>query len=146
MSHIHILEEMEVTLQYLSEENRRKTFKKWVFGAKEACNADKMAEAGFIFTGNKHEPDSAKCFFCNKALDGWDSTDDPWKEHLKHAPKCNFAKLQKQQDSITLEKFLNLRCELLRSVVDSCIDKVVDEAEQVADNCETFRLKVLKKK
>ncbi|KAJ8972432.1 hypothetical protein NQ314_000188 [Rhamnusium bicolor] len=90
-----ILKQARKSTDYLIEENRRKTFKKWVFPDKDMCNADKMAEAGFIFIGNKHDPDAVKCFFCNKSLDGWDSTDDPWEEHLKHAPKCSYAKITK---------------------------------------------------
>lgn len=70
-----------------------------------------MAEAGFIYTGSKQEPDSVKCFFCDKSLDGWESNDDPWKEHIQHAPDCAFAKLQKSQENITLEEFLILKKE-----------------------------------
>ncbi|CAG9816362.1 unnamed protein product [Phaedon cochleariae] len=129
-SNLHLEVFVKESLQYLNEENRRKTFKKWVFTKKEVCNADKMAEAGFIYTGTKQEPDSVKCFFCAKPLDGWEATDDPWKEHLSHAPNCSFAKLQQQQDNITMETFLDLREELLYRTMDIYMDALRDYAEK----------------
>lgn len=82
-----------------------------------------MAEAGFIFIGSKNEPDSVKCFFCNKNLDGWESNDNPWKEHLQHAPKCSFAKLQQPMDQITLKEYYILHSQLCHSVIDAYIEE-----------------------
>ncbi|XP_023013794.1 baculoviral IAP repeat containing deterin [Leptinotarsa decemlineata] len=139
-------EEIQRAMQYILEENRRKTFKKWIFGSSEKCNADKMAEAGFIFTGNKQEPDAVKCFLCNKALDGWESTDDPWKEHLKHAPNCKFAKLQKPQDLTTLEYFLTLKQDLMCTVVNSHMDILKDEIEKEAAELKAFGRNIANRK
>lgn len=67
-----------------------------------------MAEAGFVFIGSAKEPDSVKCFFCNKHLDGWEKDDDPWKEHLSHSPKCEFAIRKNPEENMTLNEFLDL--------------------------------------
>nr|CAH7736808.1 unnamed protein product [Callosobruchus chinensis] len=67
-----------------SKEKRRQTYTSWVFKDDVRCNADALAEAGFIYAGNEKEPDCAQCFVCKKSLDGWEPEDDPWSEHLKH--------------------------------------------------------------
>lgn len=61
-----------------------------------------MAEAGFYWTGTERENDTATCFVCGKTLDGWESEDDPWKEHLKHAPQCEFVKLGRVESDMTV--------------------------------------------
>ncbi|KAJ8985894.1 hypothetical protein NQ317_010650 [Molorchus minor] len=81
-----------------------------------------MAEAGFVFIGNKLEPDTVKCFLCHKSLDGWDATDDPWKEHRQHAPKCLFAKLSKPQESLTVRELLDIKNELTSQAIIKFFD------------------------
>lgn len=61
-----------------------------------------MAEAGFFYSGTSDDDDSATCFVCAKVLDGWESFDDPWKEHLKHAPNCQFVKLHHPEEELTV--------------------------------------------
>ncbi|KAI9756440.1 MAG: hypothetical protein M4579_003862 [Chaenotheca gracillima] len=34
------------------------------------------------------------CFFCKKALDGWENDDNPSAEHIHHSPSCAWAILQ----------------------------------------------------
>ncbi|XP_076264499.1 baculoviral IAP repeat containing deterin [Rhynchophorus ferrugineus] len=94
---------------YFYQEERRATYKKWIFNDNALCSADKMAEAGFIFTGSLREPDAVACFFCHKHLDGWEATDDPWKEHLNHSKHCEFAKMQTAQENWTLEQWFDLQ-------------------------------------
>ncbi|XP_018568716.1 baculoviral IAP repeat-containing protein 5 [Anoplophora glabripennis] len=124
------MEELYKSFDFLIEENRRKTFKKWVFSDRDICNADKMAEAGFVFIGDKTEPDAVKCFLCNKLLDGWEATDDPWLEHLKHAPKCLFAKFQKAQGNLTLSQLIDVVDALTEQIITLYFDKIGDEVEQ----------------
>lgn len=64
-----------------------------------------MAEAGFFWSGNKDEDDSATCFVCGKVLDGWESTDEPWSEHKKHAPQCSFVKFGRNESQLTVRDF-----------------------------------------
>lgn len=101
-----------------------------------------MAEAGFIFIGTKDEPDGVKCFFCSKCLDGWDETDDPWLEHLKHAPQCRFAKLQRPQDSITLKDYLDLREDYKKIVCESYFDIVKINGNEKLDKIESALKKI----
>lgn len=84
------------------EKDRRESFKSWPFEGKSPCNVRKMAEAGFFWTGNKRENDTATCFACGKVLDGWERDDDPWEEHIKHAPQCIFVKFRKPEEELTV--------------------------------------------
>lgn len=61
-----------------------------------------MAEAGFYYCGLSKDEDTVACFLCEKQLDGWEATDDPWSEHKKHAPQCDFAKLGIPEREITV--------------------------------------------
>ncbi|KAK9887113.1 hypothetical protein WA026_020560 [Henosepilachna vigintioctopunctata] len=99
---------MKSNFQFLFEKNRLETFNTWVYSDKQQCSARKMAEAGFIFVGSRIEPDLAKCFFCNKELDGWEKDDDPWKEHLSHSSHCQFAIRNTPEDEMTVYQFLDI--------------------------------------
>lgn len=61
-----------------------------------------MAEAGFYYSGQNSNDDSAACFVCGKVLDGWEKTDQPWSEHEKHAPNCQFVRIHQAQDDLTV--------------------------------------------
>lgn len=67
-----------------------------------------MAEAGFYWCGTEQYNDVACCFLCHKELDGWESTDDPWDEHKKHAPQCPFVKLGRPEKQLTLNEMFDL--------------------------------------
>nr|XP_039263544.1 E3 ubiquitin-protein ligase XIAP-like [Styela clava]XP_039263551.1 E3 ubiquitin-protein ligase XIAP-like [Styela clava] len=51
-----------------------------------------IAKAGFFFLG---ESDKTKCFYCNGGLQNWDANDEPWTEHAKWFPGCEFVIRQK---------------------------------------------------
>lgn len=92
-----------------------------------------MAEAGFIFTGSSKEPDSVQCFFCNKSLDGWEANDNPWSEHLKHAPQCSFAKMQAPQDCWTFSEYLTILEEYKGILVRKKFEDVKKYAKKVCE-------------
>ncbi|KAL2140671.1 hypothetical protein VTI28DRAFT_3528 [Corynascus sepedonium] len=50
-----------------------------------------LAKAGFFFEPHPKSPDNVVCFLCEKSLDGWEETDNPLEEHLKHSPTCGWA-------------------------------------------------------
>ncbi|CAH2013702.1 unnamed protein product [Acanthoscelides obtectus] len=102
-----------------SKEKRRQTFTSWVFEDDVECNADALAEAGFIYVGTKDEPDSTQCFVCKKTLDGWEAEDNPWSEHLKHQKDCPFAALQKSQSKLTVQEYIEAETECLKKVINS---------------------------
>ena len=70
-----------------------------------------MAKAGFFCTSSHTEDPTAKCFVCEKELDGWTEDDIPFEEHRKHAPTCLFVKKIKSGKtctSLTIQDFLDL--------------------------------------
>ncbi|OCT62495.1 baculoviral IAP repeat-containing protein 7-B isoform X2 [Xenopus laevis] len=46
-----------------------------------------LAGAGFFYTGHR---DHVKCFHCDGGLQNWEQGDDPWTEHAKWFPMCDF--------------------------------------------------------
>ncbi|KAK3905961.1 hypothetical protein C8A05DRAFT_30198 [Staphylotrichum tortipilum] len=50
-----------------------------------------LAKAGFFFEPHPKSPDNVVCFLCHKSLDGWEESDNPVEEHLKHSPTCGWA-------------------------------------------------------
>ncbi|KDQ60304.1 hypothetical protein JAAARDRAFT_152872 [Jaapia argillacea MUCL 33604] len=51
------------------------------------ANSKKMAKAGFVYTPQSQDDDTATCLYCNISLSGWDADDDPLDEHRKRASK-----------------------------------------------------------
>ena len=47
-----------------------------------------MAEAGFIYLGLD---DCVKCWYCGGGLKNWEVAEEPWCEHAKHFPSCEFV-------------------------------------------------------
>ncbi|RHZ62274.1 baculoviral IAP repeat-containing protein [Aspergillus thermomutatus] len=51
----------------------------------------KLAHAGFYYNPYETNPDNTTCYLCQRALDGWESEDNPITEHLKHSNDCGWA-------------------------------------------------------
>ncbi|XP_030625349.1 baculoviral IAP repeat-containing protein 7 [Chanos chanos] len=68
-----------------SEDTRLSTFHNWPTTA--PVQPDILAQAGFFYTG---QGDNVKCFFCDGGLRNWEPGDDPWHEHAKWFPRCEF--------------------------------------------------------
>ena len=62
---------------------------------KKLANMDadrlQLAKAGFYFKPTPECPDNASCFLCGVDIEGWESDDDPFVEHLNLAPNCGWA-------------------------------------------------------
>ncbi|KAF7250447.1 Baculoviral IAP repeat-containing protein 1 [Varanus komodoensis] len=86
----------EVTKGYKEVEKRLDSFTGWPFYVGEVQPA-LLADAGFFFTGIK---DTVQCFACAGSLGNWEEGDDPWKEHAKWFPKCEFLQQKKSSDEI----------------------------------------------
>ncbi|XP_062315029.1 baculoviral IAP repeat-containing protein 7 isoform X1 [Osmerus eperlanus] len=67
------------------EDSRMTTYHNWPTGA--SVQPDVLARAGFFYTGHG---DNVKCFYCDGGLRNWESGDDPWQEHAKWFPRCEF--------------------------------------------------------
>ena len=74
--------------QYMYYENRLKTFNTWpkqIVPTKFA-----LAKCGFFYEGYT---DEVKCFACNVRIKDWERTDEPWQEHQKWSPACEYVKM-----------------------------------------------------
>ncbi|XP_071990298.1 baculoviral IAP repeat-containing protein 2 [Engystomops pustulosus] len=76
--------------------SRLKTFVTWP--ARIPVTPKKLAEAGFYYVGRN---DDVKCFCCDGGLRCWESGDDPWVEHAKWFPRCEYLIHVKGQSFVT---------------------------------------------
>ncbi|XP_071781057.1 baculoviral IAP repeat-containing protein 7 [Centroberyx gerrardi] len=78
-----------------AEDSRLTTFHNWPTGA--SVQPDVLARAGFFYTGHG---DNVKCFYCDGGLRNWEPGDDPWQEHAKWFPRCEFLIQSRGQEYI----------------------------------------------
>uniref|UniRef100_A0A8C3K6P2 NLR family apoptosis inhibitory protein n=1 Tax=Calidris pygmaea TaxID=425635 RepID=A0A8C3K6P2_9CHAR len=86
----------EEIYRYSTEDVRLQSFERWPFYARGA-KPDSLARAGFFFTGKK---DTVQCFACGGCLGNWEDGDDPWREHAKWFPECEFLQSKKSSEEI----------------------------------------------
>lgn len=97
-----------------------------------SCSALNMAKAGFVCTNRT----TAKCYYCDKELDGWEDTDDPWREHRAHAGYCPFV--QKYVTVPDPDEFSTLEC--LQLEKERLLLKVDRKYQEARENIEkTFK-------
>ncbi|XP_063769803.1 baculoviral IAP repeat-containing protein 1e-like [Pseudophryne corroboree] len=87
--------DQESLQEYSTEESRLNSFINWPFYAR--IQPAQLASAGFFFTGRR---DTVQCFSCAGCLGHWQEHDDPWKEHAKWFPECDFLTRKKTPDEI----------------------------------------------
>ncbi|MEE6472887.1 hypothetical protein FKM82_009766 [Ascaphus truei] len=97
-----------VSMQTFS--SRFKTFVNWP--PRIPVLPKQLADAGFYYVGRN---DDVKCFCCDGGLRCWESGDDPWVEHAKWFPRCEYLLRIKGQDFVShiQERYPNLLDELL---------------------------------
>ncbi|KAM9344054.1 baculoviral IAP repeat-containing protein 7 [Pholidichthys leucotaenia] len=78
-----------------AEDSRLTTFHNWPTDA--SVQPDVLAQAGFFYTGHG---DNVKCFFCDGGLRNWEPGDNPWQEHAKWFPRCEFLIQSRGQEYI----------------------------------------------
>ncbi|ALC41854.1 Iap2 [Drosophila busckii] len=76
--------------KYASMEARLRTFSDWPIANIQP--ADALAQAGLYY---QKIDDQVRCFHCNIGLRSWQKEDEPWHEHAKWSPKCQFVLLAK---------------------------------------------------
>ncbi|XP_038617699.1 baculoviral IAP repeat-containing protein 2-like [Tachyglossus aculeatus] len=74
---------------------RVKTFLNWP--ARIPVQPEQLASAGFYYVGRN---DDVKCFCCDGGLRCWESGDDPWIEHAKWFPRCEYMIRMKGQEFV----------------------------------------------
>ncbi|XP_027413912.1 baculoviral IAP repeat-containing protein 7 [Bos indicus x Bos taurus] len=78
-----------------SEELRLASFYDWPLSA--VVPPELLAAAGFFHTGQQ---DKVRCFFCYGGLQSWERGDDPWTEHARWFPRCEFLLRTKGRDFV----------------------------------------------
>ncbi|OXB67870.1 hypothetical protein ASZ78_005552 [Callipepla squamata] len=68
-----------------TEEMRLSTFQNWPQYTE--MRPEQLARAGFFYTG---QGDVVRCFYCDGGMRNWAFGDDPWREHAKWYPRCEF--------------------------------------------------------
>ncbi|XP_047930719.2 baculoviral IAP repeat-containing protein 7 isoform X3 [Anser cygnoides] len=71
--------------EMVTEEMRLSTFRNWP--QRNEMHPEQLARAGFFYTG---QGDVVRCFYCNGSMRNWAFGDDPWREHAKWHPRCEF--------------------------------------------------------
>ncbi|XP_024899542.1 baculoviral IAP repeat-containing protein 2 isoform X2 [Pteropus alecto] len=74
---------------------RLRTFMRWPSSV--PVQPELLASAGFYYVGHN---DDVKCFCCDGGLRCWESGDDPWVEHAKWFPRCEFLIRMKGQEFV----------------------------------------------
>ncbi|NXR27806.1 BIR7B protein, partial [Cinclus mexicanus] len=71
--------------EMVTEEVRLSTFENWP--QHSSMRPEQLARAGFFYTGRG---DVVRCFYCDGGVRSWSFGDDPWREHAKWYPECEF--------------------------------------------------------
>ncbi|XP_021501550.1 baculoviral IAP repeat-containing protein 2 isoform X4 [Meriones unguiculatus] len=74
---------------------RMRTFLYWPSSV--PVQPEQLASAGFYYVDRN---DDVKCFCCDGGLRCWESGDDPWVEHAKWFPRCEFLIRMKGQEFV----------------------------------------------
>lgn len=103
---------------------RIRTFSNWPSSA--LVHSQELASAGFYYTGHS---DDVKCFCCDGGLRCWESGDDPWVEHAKWFPRCEYLLRIKGQEFVSqVQAGYPHLLEQLLSTSDSPEDENADAA------------------
>ncbi|NXO03042.1 BIR protein, partial [Rhinopomastus cyanomelas] len=105
-----------------THEARVKTFISWP--ARIPVQPEQLADAGFYYVGRN---DDVKCFCCDGGLRCWESGDDPWIEHAKWFPRCEYLLRVKGGEFVSQiqARFPHLLEQLL-STSDTPVDENID--------------------
>ncbi|KAL2297033.1 hypothetical protein Nmel_015087, partial [Mimus melanotis] len=71
--------------EMVTDEVRLSTFENWPQNS--SMHPEQLARAGFFYTG---QGDMVRCFYCDGGVRSWSFGDDPWREHAKWYPECEF--------------------------------------------------------
>ncbi|XP_050395257.1 baculoviral IAP repeat-containing protein 3 isoform X1 [Patella vulgata] len=74
-------------IDFTKEENRLNSFVNW---PNSRQSPESLARAGFYYLSNG---DMVQCFACRCILKFWENEDDPWIEHAKWSPDCQYLQM-----------------------------------------------------
>ncbi|KAM9371920.1 baculoviral IAP repeat-containing protein 7 [Phaethornis superciliosus] len=81
--------------EMVTEEMRLSTFQNWPQSTD--MHPEQLARAGFFYTG---QGDVVRCFYCDGGVRNWSFGDDPWREHAKWYPECEFLLQSKGREFV----------------------------------------------
>ncbi|CAD7012398.1 unnamed protein product [Ceratitis capitata] len=76
--------------KFSSLDSRLRTYTHWPIP--DIQQPEALAQAGLYY---QNVDDQVRCFHCNIGLRSWQREDDPWFEHAKWFPQCQFVRLVK---------------------------------------------------
>ncbi|XP_017670701.1 PREDICTED: baculoviral IAP repeat-containing protein 7 [Lepidothrix coronata] len=82
--------------EMVTEEMRLSTFENWPQNSD--VHPEQLASAGFFYTGRG---DVVRCFYCDGGVRSWSFGDDPWREHAKWYPECEFLLHSKGREFVS---------------------------------------------
>ncbi|KAG7228363.1 hypothetical protein INR49_009227 [Caranx melampygus] len=112
---------------------RVKSFADWPFKEECSCTPEKMASAGFVHCPSDNEPDVACCFFCLIELEGWEPDDNPWTEHKKRSPNCEFIKTKKDFAELTAAEYCHMEKQRMKIYIRKVCNKKMAELQEEID-------------
>ncbi|XP_009996912.1 PREDICTED: baculoviral IAP repeat-containing protein 7 [Chaetura pelagica] len=80
----------------VTEEMRLTTFQNWPQDSD--MRPEQLARAGFFYTG---QDDLVRCFYCDGPLCDWSLGEDPWREHAKWYPGCEFIRQSRGREFVS---------------------------------------------
>ncbi|KFV89347.1 Baculoviral IAP repeat-containing protein 7-B [Fulmarus glacialis] len=86
--------------EMVTEEVRLSTFRNWP--QYTDMHPEQLARAGFFYTG---QGDVVRCFYCDGGVRNWSFGDDPWREHAKWYPGCEFLLRSRGRDFVSIWAF-----------------------------------------
>uniref|UniRef100_W5MK06 Baculoviral IAP repeat-containing protein 1-like n=1 Tax=Lepisosteus oculatus TaxID=7918 RepID=W5MK06_LEPOC len=89
-------EVMEVPAHCAEETWRLETFAHWPFYCETKPSL--LSDCGFYYTGVK---DYVRCFSCQGVLGDWEVGSDPWQEHAKWFPGCDYLRSRLPENVIS---------------------------------------------
>ncbi|XP_070190056.1 uncharacterized protein [Littorina saxatilis] len=89
-----------VSRRYATGTSRVRSFGDWP--AQGTPNAQRLAEAGFYYTGMG---DCVRCFYCGVTLQNWMADDDPWMVHVRFRFSCGYVIGLRRQDVVDFVLF-----------------------------------------
>ena len=98
-----------------------------------------IADAGMFYLG---ERDRVKCWYCNGGLQNWEQDDQPWEEHAKWFPRCEFVLQQKGANYVNqiVARFPNLRRPILSNAAShSSLSASPENSVEIIDPKEKLR-------
>lgn len=76
--------------KFSSFDARLRTYTDWPIP--DIQKPEKLAQAGLYY---QNVDDQVRCFHCSIGLRSWEKEDDPWFEHARWCPECQFVRLVK---------------------------------------------------